>query len=40
MAEENEQVMDVSEELDINDAIKEVLKKALVFDGLRRGLHE
>lgn len=47
MADENEQ-MEVAEEvveapaseLSVIDALKIVLKKALVFDGLRRGLHE
>jgi hypothetical protein len=47
MADENEQ-MDVTEEvveapaseMSVIDALKQVLKKALVFDGLRRGLHE
>jgi hypothetical protein len=27
-------------EMSVVDALKEVLKKAAVFDGLRRGLHE
>ena len=27
-------------EISVLDALKEVLKKALIFDGLRRGLHE
>ena len=27
-------------EMSVIDALKIVLKKALVFDGLRRGLHE
>lgn len=46
MADEDE-TMEVAEveaeapaELSTIDALKEVLKKALVFDGLRRGLHE
>lgn len=48
MADENTE-MEVAEEvvaeetpaeLSVVDALKEVLKKALVFDGLRRGLHE
>lgn len=34
-----EEVVDASE-MNVNDALKVVLKKALVFDGLRRGLHE
>ena len=50
MAEEDEQ-MEVAEEVEvvagegtsemsIIDALRIVLKKALIFDGLRRGLHE
>jgi hypothetical protein len=27
-------------EMSVVEALKEVLKKALIFDGLRRGLHE
>lgn len=27
-------------EISVLDALKQVLKKALIFDGLRRGLHE
>lgn len=45
MAEEDEQ-MEVTVEggeeslMSVIDALKEVLKKAAVYDGLRRGLHE
>ena len=44
MAEENDQmdVAEITEEspMSVIDALKEVLKKAAVYDGLRRGLHE
>jgi small subunit ribosomal protein S12e len=42
--EETEEVVEVVEEavaeLSVIDALKETLKKAAIFDGLRRGLHE
>ncbi|CAE7687082.1 RPS12 [Symbiodinium microadriaticum] len=42
MAEENEEVMEVVEEgeMGVLDALKEVFKKAALYDGLRRGIHE
>jgi len=43
MAEEDQQMEiqeDAGAELNTIDALKIVLKKALVYDGLRRGLHE
>jgi len=36
MAEE----MEVAAEMSVVDALKEVLKKSLIYDGLRRGIHE
>lgn len=40
MADEMDVAPQQDEVLDINSALKIVLKKALIFDGLRRGLHE
>lgn len=38
--EEVEEVVEEEAPLSLLDALKEVLKKALIHDGLRRGLHE
>lgn len=35
-----EEVVESTEELTIQDALKGVLRRALVHNGLRRGLHE
>lgn len=41
MSEENVEVEAVAPvEFDIIEALKQVLKKSLIYDGLRRGLHE
>merc|ERR1712087_736439 len=37
---ETEEVEEVEAELSVLDALKEVLKKALIHDGLKKGLHE
>ena len=39
MADEMEITM-TGEDINILDALKEVIKKAAVYDGLRRGIHE
>lgn len=40
MADDEQMDVQESSEMNVIDALKEVLKKALIFDGLRRGLHE
>ena len=41
MSEEEEvQVQEPAGEMDAIDALKIVLRKSLIYDGLRRGLHE
>lgn len=40
MADEDQMDVQETSEMNVIDALKEVLKKALIFDGLRRGLHE
>jgi small subunit ribosomal protein S12e len=37
---EEMEVAEVGEEMNVLDALKEVFKKAALYDGLRRGLHE
>lgn len=39
-AEETSPEVTEVKEISVLDALKQVLKKALIFDGLRRGLHE
>lgn len=42
MQQEEEVIVDVAPEaeLDTTEALRQVLKKASIYDGLRRGLHE
>lgn len=36
----DEMNVEVAAEMSVVDALKEVLKKSLIYDGLRRGIHE